>query len=210
MLNNNINITSIPAEAASLILSLAIKNGIESNLPPEHSVATIEPSAYAFALLMRPVEWSEDLKHPLLFLVNRPWGGIVYNPNTGFIAGASNIYRREITSWLTWNYPLANRPAVKLKEAWMLVDVMNGSVQAEGLQGMDLAWNIWDASKLEGTDEKWSINGPAFAKQLKDMPVNDRLSLWDSIEAFWDFRSEFVNGEQAVRKLFNIQEDTGA
>ena len=92
----------------------------------------------------------------------------------------------------------------------MLVDVMNGSVQAEGLQGMDLAWNIWDASKLEGTDEKWSINGPAFAKRLKDMPVNDRLSLWDSIEAFWDFRSEFVNGEQAVRKLFNIQEDTGA
>ena len=194
---HKITITPIPAEAARFILNLAFKSGI--NL--ENSEARIEPSAYEFALIITLDDQTNTKADPLLFLVNRPWSGISYNPNNGIITPVTNSCHREVTTWLNLNYPPANRPLVKYNEARMLVGLVNSRLQNWCKGDNDTDWivksdfgPIWERS--------------ALAERMASMSGSDRISLQESIDAYWRFYTNSAADDENLRKLFNLQEGT--
>ena len=141
-------------------------------------------------------------REPVLLMINRPWSGLCIDLQSATIEKFDFFQYVEVRTWLNFHCPAANRPAMKLNEAWFLVDVLNGSARQVDLSGEELAASIED-SHLDGFDVRWNVDRKSLAERIRSMPEIDRHSLWDSIECF---RSMHEEVEAPIRKSFNIEE----
>ncbi|MBU1248825.1 MAG: type II toxin-antitoxin system ParD family antitoxin [Proteobacteria bacterium] len=75
-----------------------------------------------------------------------------------------------------------------LSEAeWNLIfDCCNGSVLEPAENAVwGLVLNVEDSIVLDGTDEKWEVDGPALITKLKALDRTGILAIVDKAERFW-------------------------
>jgi len=192
-------IIPMPVEAAKIIFQLALELGIDDRLPSD-----VSDSSFEHALLVRPDEIEGAANERLIFMINRPWSGVVLYPQRSFVARAEHphlLWYREIRAWLTREYPPAKRPAVTRREAYLLVDCMNGILRNLDAGGEELIQAV-EESVGDGFDAKWDIDAGDFLGRLVKMTAADRQSLLDSVECYWQYHS---NVKDPIARFFNAQ-----
>jgi hypothetical protein len=107
-------------------------------------------------------------------------------------------YQAVLTAWYIKQFPPENRPMLKRNEAQMLLELMAGVGRPVTRDGRELAWAVSDAS----TEAKmFNVERHALAEKLQAMSEQERQSVWDSIQCFW----EAANGNNVMlEEFFNI------
>ncbi len=90
-----------------------------------------------------------------------------------------------------------------LAEGCLLVDCLNGSLF--DATSAPLLWgSVEDGIKLDGLDERWEVDGPAFVAKLRALSAFQAMTLIDASERFWSLPPVERGIEEGVRKCFNI------
>lgn len=87
-------------------------------------------------------------------------------------------------------------------EAMLIVDALNGVLI--GADAGALLWaNIEDSIRLDGLDEKWSVDGPALVEKLQAMTATQAMAVLDAAERFWQQPEK--DAAPWVRECFRIK-----
>lgn len=87
-------------------------------------------------------------------------------------------------------------------EAMLIVDALNGVLI--GADAGALLWaNIADSIRLDGLDEKWSVDGPALVEKLQAMTATQAMAVLDAAERFWQQPEK--DAGPWVRECFRIK-----
>lgn len=91
-------------------------------------------------------------------------------------------------------------------EAWLIVDALNGAVF--DARSASMLWaSIEDSIKLDGTADKWNVDGPVLVKKLQSLSELECLAVIDAVERFWSSPTrDQTTDKSEVKKFFNISE----
>ena len=199
-MNTNNLVTIVSAEMAKFTLTLAMKLGLKSDdgIP----FAAVGENFEYHLLVDAEFLGMSSPRETVLLMINRPWSGLCIDLHSATIEKFDFFHYAEVRTWLNFHCPAASRPAMKLNEAWFLVDLLNISVRQLDLNGEEIAASIED-SHLGGFDVRWKVDRKSLAARIRSMRESERHSLWDSIECLWSLDEEV---EDPIRKSFNIEE----
>lgn len=62
-------------------------------------------------------------------------------------------------------------------------------------------WDEIEDSLLDGTAEKWNVDGPGFVKRLKSLTPTQACAVVDALERWWIMGKDFETGARAVGLL---------
>lgn len=66
-----------------------------------------------------------------------------------------------------------------------ILDVQNGHWYGDRIDAAEIWANVEDGCRLEGLDQKWTIDGPALVEKLKGLPLIEVHALADATVRFW-------------------------
>lgn len=89
---------------------------------------------------------------------------------------------------------------LSVQEAWLLVDVLNGSLMDANTAR--LLWaNVEDGCALDGLDKKWEVDGKALAEKLRNLSDFQNMALIDAAEKFWQANNGSMTDDD-LQKFF--------
>lgn len=113
---------------------------------------------------------------------------------TGIVGSASEAARRDLERY----YLLLERELalVALSEAeWNLLRDASNGVIWEPWSAATMLWaNTEDAIRLDGLDEKWSVDGEALVRKLRNLSAGAVWAVIDAVERWWAEQSAGVEG----------------
>lgn len=78
-----------------------------------------------------------------------------------------------------------DRPQLTRAEWCAVCDALNGTWLADEPTIRFIWAEIADADRLNGLGAKWEIDAQDLARRIRDMPAGARVSLVETVEAFW-------------------------
>lgn len=90
-------------------------------------------------------------------------------------------------------------------EALLICDALNGTLMLP--QTMRLLWaEIDDSIRLDATDEKWQVDGPALVEKLRRFTSGQTLAVVDAGERWWN-RNEIDEDPRERLRIVGLVHD---
>ena len=78
-------------------------------------------------------------------------------------------------------------------EVALILDVSNGTLFADTVSIRLLYANVEDGIQMDNLDTKWSVDGPALVRKVRELDAAHTTALVDAVEVWWE---RVGNGEQ--------------
>jgi len=110
---------------------------------------------------------------------------------------------RDLERLYTLYQRALRRVSLTVDEACLIVDALNGSLYDARTAGL-LPAGVRDAIRLDGLDQKWSVDGESLVQKLSELDELSCMAIIDAAERAWADESE-RDFREVVTEKFGIK-----
>ena len=110
---------------------------------------------------------------------------------------------RDLERLYTLYQRALRRVSLTVDEACLIVDALNGSLYDARTAGL-LPAGVRDAIRLDGLDQKWSVDGESLVQKLSELDDLACMAIIDAAERVWADESE-RDFREVVTEKFGIK-----
>lgn len=120
-------------------------------------------------------------------------------------ANRSGVINRDLERYYTLLDRALASTTLTEAEAWLLVDVLNGTIMDATTAHMLWA-EVEDGIRLDRLADKWELDGPALVEKLRGLTELQSMVLVDAAERFWEDEDRPSTSAE-IGMYFNLREE---